>query len=134
MTKEEINTPIKNITETNEISDGYHTFGDLYEHRIQLFIALCKMITFCKMMSKMTKHHEKEIDWKPIWKSKKHSDGSEFSGWFILGIEKEHYKQITYHIPVSEWEECEFAVTLEKAPDFDGHTSFDVIERLKNLV
>jgi hypothetical protein len=33
--------------DTNRISDGYHTFGELYDHRIQLFIALCKMM--CNM-------------------------------------------------------------------------------------
>lgn len=26
--------------ESNGVSDGYHTFGELYEHRVVLFIAL----------------------------------------------------------------------------------------------
>lgn len=28
--------------DTNLISDWYHTFWELYKHRIHLFIALCK--------------------------------------------------------------------------------------------
>lgn len=41
--------------------------------------------------------------------------------------------QITYHLPIDRWEECSFAETLDKAPKWDGHTSADVITRLKNL-
>ena len=37
-------------------------------------------------------------------------------------------KQITYHLPLSKWEETGFAETLEKAPEFDGHTPDDVLE------
>jgi hypothetical protein len=36
-----INTLIAGpLINTNQISDGYHTFGELYDHRISLFIAL----------------------------------------------------------------------------------------------
>jgi hypothetical protein len=101
-----------------KISDGYHTFDELYEHRITLYIALCKSLRM-------------EED---IWKSKQHSDGSRIEGWFILGINKEEGKQITYHLPLSKWDECNFATTLATAPSFDGHNSNDVLERLKNLL
>jgi len=100
-------------------SDGYHTFKELYEHRITLFIALCKQIS---------------CDYNGIcWKSKIHSDGSKIDGWFIMGINKEKGKQITYHLPMSKWDECDFVKTLEKAPEFDGHTAEDVLKRLKEL-
>lgn len=102
--------------ETDAISDGYHTFGELYEHRNSLFIALCKA------------HPEL-----PAWRSKLHSDGTGFDGWFVLGLGKENGQQISYHLPLSMWEETNFAQTLEKALDFDGHTSKDVLERLKSL-
>jgi hypothetical protein len=102
--------------ENLEVSDGYHTFDELYEHRIVLFIALCKA------------YHP------PVWCSVFHSDGTQYGDWFILGIGKEKGKQITYHLPAKYWSEvCEFAEVLEKAPEFDGHTSQDVLERLKNL-
>lgn len=112
-----INRVIKvSQVDTNQISDGYHTFYDLYEHRIALFIALCK-----------------NVEWSKVWKSIKHSDGTEMEGWFIMGIGKEAGQQITYHLPDFMWEECEFAETLNKAPEFDGHTSTDVLLRLKDL-
>lgn len=124
MTVEEINKEISNV-DTNLISDGYHTFGELYEHRIILFIALCKAIKII--------YNETRV-FNPIWKSKVHSDGSVWDGWFILGIYKTKGEQITYHLPESKWNDCDFAETLDKAPEWDGHTSADVLERLKNLL
>lgn len=37
----EINEAIKLLPNAGEVSDGYHTFDELYEHRVALFIALC---------------------------------------------------------------------------------------------
>jgi hypothetical protein len=116
----EINSRIKELAETkvistNDISDGYHTFGELYQHRIAIFIALAKQTGFA-------------------WRTKKHSDGSSWDGWFVLGIFKKAGEQMTYHLPISEWDKCYFADTLDKAPDFDGHTSTDVLERLTKLL
>lgn len=108
--------------ENLEVTDGYHTFDELYNHRITLFIALCNVI--------MAGGYFKNPD---VWRSKLHSDGTEYDGWFILGIHREPGKQITYHLPNSNWEETDFATTLDKAPEFDGHTSQDVLERLKKL-
>lgn len=106
---------------TGSTSDGYHTFDELYEHRAVLFIQLCGFISA----------------WRdcvyPVWRSKLHSDGSSFDGWFIMGIFKEGGKQITYHLPMDKWNDAMFAETLEKAPEFDGHTPADVLKRLDNL-
>lgn len=105
-------------------SDGYHTFEELYDHQITLFIALCKSI----------KNLGAQPPYSPeIWRSKVNGDGTAWDGWFVMGIGKEIGKQITYHLPLSRWEEADFAETLEQAPEFDGHTSNDVLERLKNL-
>lgn len=111
------------VLDTNLISDGYHTFGELYEHRNQLFIALCRAVFY----------HPKLYPDSAVWKSKKHFDGTEWDGWFILGIGTHKGTQITYHLPISKWDECSFACTYDRAPEFDGHTSADVLERLKNL-
>lgn len=110
--------------DTNKISDGYHTFGELYEHRIVNFIALCRVIQFSEYGKDITS---------PVWKTKKHSDGSSWDGWFVLGIFSEPGKQITYHLPISKWDECSFANEIDQAPEFDGHTSADVLKRLKTL-
>jgi len=106
---------------TNEISDGYHTFGELYEHRIVLWIALCRAY------NELVNH----VTYK-VWKTRKHSDNTAIDGWFLLGITAVEGKQITYHLPEKYWNECDFDV-LDKAPEFDGHTSKDVLERIKQL-
>lgn len=109
--------------DTNQISDGYHRFGELYEHRIQLWITVCKLFS----------QNPAGVIWEQVWRTQKHSDGSSWEGWFVLGAGALEGEQITYHLPMSKWEECSFADTLDKAPEFDGHTSADVLERLKNL-
>lgn len=111
---------IKITGENIQISDGYHTFDQLYEHRIALFIALCKTLSSFKQPV-------------GIWRSTVHSDETSFDGWFILGINFLAGEQITYHLPLSKWEETEFARTVDKAPEYDGHTSDDVLKRLKNI-
>lgn len=105
----------KGVEVTGDTSDGYHTFNELYDHRMALWIALCK-------------HYAGRV-----WRSKKHSDGGFIEGWFILGMNKEKGEQITYHLPMSRWNGCDFAETLETAPDFDGHTSEDVLYRIEIL-
>jgi hypothetical protein len=105
-----------NDLDLGNTSDGYHTFNELYEHRNQLWIALCKAL------------HPRFV-----WKSKLHSDGTFYPGWFVLGYRMKHGKQITYHLPMSLWESCDFANTRNRAPKFDGHSSEDVVDRIKNL-
>lgn len=114
--------------------DGYHTFNELYDHRTTLYIALCKMKF--KYYAQIIEQNVEDGGYEDIWRSKRHSDGELCFGTgtqFILGIEKEKGKQISYHIPIERWEETDFASTLEKAPEWDGHTSDDVITRIKNL-
>jgi hypothetical protein len=104
--------------DTNKISDGYHTFGELYEHRIALFIALCR--EFAK------KRPEETAGEKMVWKLLPKD------GWFVMGISFTVGKQITYHLPESKWDETQFA-WIPSEYNFDGHTSNDVLERLKLL-
>lgn len=127
-----INTLIKlyntrSELDTNHISDGYHTFGELYEHRIVIYIALCRILA----NSDYSGNHHFETN--PVWRSRLHSDGSSFDGWFVLGIGYEKGYQITYHLPESKWEACGFAETLNHAPEWDKHTSNDVLTRLSGL-
>ncbi len=145
LTEQDANGKVKMIGTIHEvadlscISDGYHTIAELYDHRITLFIALCKVVDW---------QEEKRNDeasnvsttcgvYRPqrIWRSKRHSDGElTFGGeWFVLGIGREKGEQITYHLPISRWNETDFAETLDRAPEWDGHASADVLERLKKL-
>lgn len=113
-----------NSLNTDEcVCDGYHTFDELYDHRITLFITLCRVL-----ISDQGSEH-----WEPVWRSRLHHDGTSFEGWFIMGVGKNKGQQISYHLPLSRWEETNFAETLERAPEWDGHTSDDVLERLKKL-
>lgn len=102
--------------DTNKISDGYHTFDELYEHRIWLWIALCR-----------------QMEDGCVWKTKVHSDGSVWKGWFILGTGGGNGDQITYHLPIKYWKLIPDVKTIRKAPDWDGHTPKEVIKRLKFL-
>lgn len=114
--------------------DGYHTFDELYDHRITLFIALCRILARDGEAA-YDRGDERGIYWRNgnVWRSKQHYDGSTFDGWFIMGLRSDAGYQITYHLPLSRWEETDFAFTLKNAPEWDGHTSDDVIKRLKNL-
>lgn len=109
----------REFIKNGEFFDGYHTIDELYDHRITLFIALAR---------------ERDARFsQEVWRSKVNGDGSVWDGWFVMGIGRAPGDQITYHLPLSRWPETEFCETLDKAPDFDGHTSADVIERIKNL-
>lgn len=96
-----------------DASDSYHTFDELYAHRILLFVSLMKC--------------NKDVS----WKSRLHSDGSSIDGWFVGGINLPS-GCITYHLPNKFWEMVSNINTLEKAPEWDGHSSQDVIIRLNN--
>ena len=95
------------MSDMGHISDGYHTFDELYYHRMVLFCALCKV------------HQEK------AWKSWKHDDGTMYDDYFIVGIETPE-GQFTYHFHKIYWHN--FSVKeIATAPLWDGHTADDVV-------
>jgi hypothetical protein len=88
--------------ERGGISDGYHTFDELYDQRAVLFSTICRLFP------------------DKAWKSKLHSDGTMFEGCFIVGIETPE-GQYTYHYGMGKWDW--FPVReIENAPEWDGHT------------
>lgn len=94
------------------ITDGYHSFKELYQHRCILFSVIC--------------NSNKELS----WKSKKHADGSMFKDYFIVGINTKE-GSFTYHYHIDEWDRFKVK-ELDNAPEWDGHTSQD-ITRLESL-
>lgn len=90
-----------------KLSDGYHTFADLYEQRLILSAALAKNNPYA-------------------WKSKWHEDGSVpfGGGWFIMGFDTDE-GCYTYHYELKDWDlfQCK---ELDKGKPWDGHTSKDV--------
>lgn len=98
-----------------ELSDGYHTFNELYEHRTALFALIANTQPYCEH----------------AWKSRKHADGSGYDGYFICGIDLPRIGQtITYHVNDKYWSFFKNVKTLENAPKWDGHTPSDVVNRL----
>lgn len=119
------------VEDLSKVSDGYHTIAELYDHRITLYIALCRIFQRREFTDKQKYGDSPDL---AIWRSRKHSDGKpSYPGWFIMGIRKDEGSQISYHIPLDRWDETDFAETLDRAPEWDGHTSNDVLERLKHL-
>lgn len=102
-------------------SDGYHTFDELYEHRLTLFCALLSFV--------VSEYHHVL---KP-WKSRKHSGGDGYDGWFIAGVELPGLGQVSYHLSDKYWDLMKVQ-ELEFAPEWDGHTSDDVLQRLQQWI
>lgn len=100
-----------------DISDGSHTFDELYDHRCLLFL-VC-----------MDSHPDES------WFSKLHDDGSKLDGWFICGMELPS-GMITYHLPDRMWDMAvgTGAEELNKGIHWDGHTPEDVINRLTDYL
>lgn len=96
------------------LSDGYHTFNELYHHRAILFSVICN-----SMPDK-------------AWKSKLHDTGDMFEGMFIVGIETPE-GQATYHYDIEPYWDMFKVKELEKAPKWDGHTPQDAIDRISRL-
>lgn len=101
------------VSTIGEVSDGYHTFNELYDHINHLFIAL--------MMSHPS----------ISWRANCHSDGSAYRGWFIAGMFLPT-GDISYHLPLKMWEMLDGVRigTTNLAPKWDGHTPADVVKRL----
>lgn len=130
MTVENINKTIETLSDKGEISDGYHTFNELYEHRYVLFIALCKEVLRAERKSVS----EGALQYGTrVYKAQRNADGTKWDGWFLLVLyTMSSQEQISYHLPIKYWNEVD-CIEFDINPKFDGHTSKDVLERLKAL-
>lgn len=109
----ETNLSEEDKSDKGEVSDGYHTFNELYYHRMMLFAVICNTY----------KEH--------AWKSDKHADGSMYDGYFIVGINTPE-GSYTYHYKLEDWDL--FKVTnLQNAPEWDGHKPSDITRLLSLL-
>lgn len=108
-----------------KLSDWYHTFGELYEHRCVLYIAL---INQCTYIEELCIWYNVPADYFVFKKSKKHFDWSSLDGWFIARWYV-YWWQISYHLPMKYRDVCN-CDEQEKADEQDWHTSQDVLDRL----
>ena len=100
------------VDEIDDVSDGFHTFRQLYYQRMMLFAAIVKQ------------NKDK------AWKSLRHEDGELCfgGGWFIVGIDTPE-GSYTYHYENNYFSlfDCE---ELERGKHWDGHTEKDVTRLL----
>ena len=99
---------------TEDTSDGYHTFNELYHHRALLFSVIV--------------HDHRDM----CWKSKMHDDRTMYDGMFIVGIDTP-WGQASYHYDMEYWDmfDCK---ALERAPKYDGYTPDESVARIARLV
>ena len=95
-------------------SDGYHTFDELYHHRAVLF-------------SVIVANHRGIA-----WKARKHHDGTMYEGMFIVGIDTP-WGQASYHYDLDPYWGMFDCEERESAPEWDGHTPDEAIERIGKL-
>ena len=100
------------VDEIDDVSDGFHTFRQLYYQRMMLFAAIVKQ------------NKDK------AWKSLRHEDGELCfgGGWFIVGVDTPE-GSFTYHYEDNYFSlfDCE---ELERGKYWDGHTEKDVTRLL----
>jgi hypothetical protein len=102
----------------SKVSDGYHTIGELYDHRRALTAALAAAAAGMG----------------DSWRSKRHHpDGDPmFDGYFIVGIVLPT-GVITYHYKLKYWDDFAAVPEREHAPLWDGATPADTVSRLLEL-
>lgn len=102
------------ISMVHEVSDGYHTMGELYDHRRALTRALALSLEDA------------------AWRSKAHhpDDDPMFEGYFIIGMDLPGVGTVTYHYKVKHWDEFEGVPVLAHAPKWDGAPPAASVERL----
>lgn len=105
---------IRPVPVTGSTSDGYHTFDELYHHRAVLFSVIVAMFRGLS------------------WKSLHHHDGTMYDGMFIVGIDTPA-GPATYHYDVEPYWDMFPCEVLDRAPEWDGHTPSDAIERIGTL-
>lgn len=99
-------------TGIGDLSDGYHTFNQLYYQRMMLFATIVRQ------------NKDK------AWKSHKHEDGELCfgGGWFIVGVDTPE-GSYTYHYEDKYWDYFD-CMELDVASHWDGHTEEDVTRLL----
>lgn len=104
------------IMSLKDISDGHHTFRELYKQRLIMFCTICNCFPHLS------------------WKSKKHFDEENdpmFNGCFIAGINTPE-GIATYHIKLEYWDLFEIP-EIDRALKYDNYTPDDVMDRILSL-
>ena len=106
--------------DVGDLSDGYHTYRELYEFRKMYNAAL---------------FNEWALNEKyDVHKSIRHHDGEECfgGGWFIV-VAMLPEGQITNHYKIDDWNLFKVPEHEKALFEYDGHTASDTLERLKHV-
>lgn len=104
--------------EVQGLSDGVHSFADLYNSRMIWNALAFQLIDYVGGTA---------------YKSKLHNDGGSVDGMFIVGA-MTLYGQVTQHYPMDQWDVFRIP-EIERLPwQFDGHGKKDVFFRLSELI
>lgn len=110
--REEAICEVAGIKDIGDLSDGFHTFNQLYYQRMMLFATIVKQ------------NRDR------AWKSLRHENGELCfgGGWFIVGIDTPE-GSYTYHYEDNYYSlfDC---VELKRGKHWDGHTEKDVTRLL----
>lgn len=107
------------MSEMDDVSDGHHTFGELYDHRRALTAVLAAGAASMGDSWRSKKHHP---DDDPMFEG----------GYFIVGV-KLPTGTITYHYKLSHWNDFGRVPELEHAPKWDGAGPAETVARLLAL-
>ena len=99
------------------ITDGYHSFDELYEHRNLLFL---NFLIHADYREEVTTYYTEDPN---------------IPGWILVVMKSKKLGQISYHM---EEGYSQFLKYITKIPweqhEWDGHTSQEVIYRLANNI
>lgn len=117
-----LNKLINELGISDEVSDGYHTFNELYEFRKTYNAAL------------FNEWAKFDIPQYNVHKSIRHHDGEYCfgGGWFIV-VAVLPTGQISNHYELKDWDLFKIPAKDRALFEYDGHTSNDVLQRLKEL-
>lgn len=103
------------LTDMGDVSDGFHTFSELYEFRMLYHAAFVEGLD-------------------NTVKSWRHSDGELCfgGGWFIV-VTDLPTGQISNHYEARHWDLFKVP-EVDTPPKYDGHTPLDVLARLRGLL
>lgn len=102
------------------ISDGYHTFNELYEFRMMYNACL---FNEWAMQNKYSVH-----------KSRHHHSGEPcFDGKFFIVVAMLPRGQISNHYKLEHWDLFDIPVEPKALFEYDGHNGSDVLYRLRQI-
>ncbi len=100
-----------------QLTDGYHTMEELYDHRRALSAVLAGMATRVGGSWRSKRHHPEDS---PMFEG----------GYFVVGVDLPEVGTITYHYKLKHWDKFNGVDELAHAPRWDGAPPAVTVDRL----